>query len=88
MSKNLTALAKRRGVGSNLFEQLIELQPAGGEPVNEQRKQLAREHLIGEANIIGTASFYDFIIGNNAIPKLVAYFMDCYTFRTARFKRR
>lgn len=62
MSRNLTSLAKRRGVEDNLFDDVVKLDPNDV----EQRKALARKHLIGEANIKGTASFYDFIDGENA----------------------
>lgn len=62
MSKNLTSLSKRKGLNDNLFEQIIALDSTD----IEQRKQVAKLHLIGEANIVGTASFYDFIQGENA----------------------
>ena len=61
MSKNLTALAKRQGIDHTLFQEL-----AIGEDSKSkaQRKALAKELLIGEAVVHGTASFYDFIDGD------------------------
>ena len=66
MSKNLTALAKRQGIDHTLFQEL-----AIGEDSKSkaQRKALAKELLIGEAIVHGTASFYDFIDGDNANKK-------------------
>lgn len=66
MSKNLTALAKRQGIDQTLFQEL-----AIGEDSKSkaQRKALAKELLIGEAVVHGTASFYDFIDGDNANKK-------------------
>ena len=66
MSKNLTALAKRQGIDHTLFQEL-----AIGEDSKSkaQRKALAKELLIGEAVVHGTASFYDFIDGANANKK-------------------
>ncbi|MGB1261652.1 MAG: NADH-ubiquinone oxidoreductase-F iron-sulfur binding region domain-containing protein [Cognaticolwellia sp.] len=66
MSKNLTALAKRQGIGNTLFQTLV----VGEDSTSKaQRKALAKELLIGEAMVHGTASFYDFIDGDNANKK-------------------
>lgn len=66
MSKNLTALAKRQGIDHTLFQEL-----AIGEDSKSkaERKALAKKMLIGEAIVHGTASFYDFIDGDNANKK-------------------
>lgn len=66
MSKNLTALAKRQGIDHTLFQEL-----AIGEDSKSKaaRKALAKKLLIGEAVVHGTASFYDFIDGENANKK-------------------
>lgn len=66
MSKNLTALAKRQGIDHTLFQEL-----AIGEDSKSKaaRKALAKKLLIGEAVVHGTASFYDFIDGDNANKK-------------------
>tara|TARA_R110000803_G_scaffold44343_7_gene93891 strand:+ start:4197 stop:5864 length:1668 start_codon:yes stop_codon:yes gene_type:complete len=66
MSKNLTALAKRQGLDNTLFQTLVVGDDAKSKA---QRKALAKELLIGEAIIHGTASFYDFIEGDNANKK-------------------
>ena len=66
MSKNLSHLAHRKGTGDSLFEQLV-TNPASQS--NQTRKTLAKEHLIGESTIKGSASFYDFLEGRNAGKK-------------------
>ncbi|MCO6487696.1 MAG: NAD(P)H-dependent oxidoreductase subunit E [Phaeodactylibacter sp.] len=60
MSRNLTALSARKGLSSNLFERLGELAEKEGTPNKEELRQLAEEFLMGPANLLGTASFYDF----------------------------
>ena len=54
MSKNLSALAKRQGIDNTLFQTLVVGEDAKSK---EQRKALAKELLIGEAIVHGTASF-------------------------------
>jgi len=71
MSKNLSSLAKRAGVEHTLFQQLV-LNQNSQSP--KDRAKLAKEFLVGEAVVYGTASFYDFIEGgdpakNNANKK-------------------
>lgn len=66
MSKNLSALAKRQGIDNTLFQTLVVGEDAKSK---EQRKALAKQLLIGEAIVHGTASFYDFIDGDNANKK-------------------
>lgn len=66
MSKNLTALAQRQGIDNTLFQELV----IGEDTKSKaQRKAKAKELLIGEAIVHGTASFYDFIDGDNANKK-------------------
>lgn len=62
MSKNLSQLARRHGVNHTLFQQLV-ITDAADKSVNlkQQRKDLARSFLIGEAVVHGAASFYDFL---------------------------
>ena len=78
MSKNLSQLSRRKGIEDTLFQRLIVSdKPTSSESLNdktEQRKQMAKEFLIGDAVIHGTASFYDFIDGDNANKK--AYVCD------------
>jgi len=71
MSKNLSSLAKRAGVEQTLFQQLV-LNENSQSP--KDRAKLAKQFLVGEAVVYGTASFYDFIEGgdpakNNANKK-------------------
>lgn len=63
MSKNLSQLAKRKGVDNTLFQHLVIGEDSRSK---QQRKNLAKEFLVGEAIVHGTASFYDFIDGANA----------------------
>ena len=63
MSKNLTALAARKGKGltNNLFERIAGLAEGNdGTPDNEALARIAEEFLVGDANVYGTATFYDF----------------------------
>ena len=66
MSKNLSSLAKRAGVEQTLFQQLV-LNENSKSP--QQREKLAKKFLVGESVVSGTASFYDFIDGENADKK-------------------
>lgn len=66
MSKNLTALAKRKGIDNTLFQELVIGEDSASKT---QRKSLAKSFLVGEATIHGAASFYDFIDGDNANKK-------------------
>jgi len=61
MSENLSALSGRKGLGNNLFEQLVQKSKVGGTPANEDLKNLAHNYLMGDAITYGTASFYDFL---------------------------
>ena len=63
MSKNLSQLAKRQGMDNTLFQKLVLEENT---ETKASRKALAKEFLVGEAIIRGTASFYDFIEGDNA----------------------
>lgn len=62
MSKNLTALAGRKGKGltNNLFERIANLADESGVGDKEALRSLADEFLIGTANVYGAATFYDF----------------------------
>lgn len=65
MSKNLSLLAGRKGMEDNLFEKLS---ASDRSPV--QLKALAKEYLMGEANLLGTTSFYDFLKKENDTKKV------------------
>jgi NADH-quinone oxidoreductase subunit F len=66
MSKNVSQLAKRQGIDHTLFQELVIGEDSKSKT---QRQNLAKEFLIGEAIVHGTASFYDFIDGENANKK-------------------
>ena len=67
MSKNLSQLARRKGIDNTLFQQLIFSDSIGSDnadssvALKQQRQVLAKEFLMGEAVVHGAASFYDFI---------------------------
>ncbi len=66
MSKNLGYLSGRKGLDNNLFEALgrIANEHEGTVPP-EEMKRLAEEYLIGEANVYGSVTFYDFLRPEN-----------------------
>lgn len=72
MSKNLTALAGRKGKGltNNLFERIANLVEETGTPDQEALKHIAEEFLVGNANVYGTATFYDFTKPDNQGKKV------------------
>ena len=70
MSKNLSYLSGRKGLKENLFEKLGSLSEENGTPSKEDVKALAKEYLLGEANIYGTATFYDFLKPENKDKKV------------------
>lgn len=65
MSKNLSELAGRKGLSENLFEQVGRAAKDTGTVKEEKMAQLAKEFLVGKANVYGTASFYDFTRQSN-----------------------
>lgn len=77
MSKNLTQLARRKGVKNTLFQKLVfnKLDAIGHDSADnkalyiEQRRALAKEFLVGEAVVYGSASFYDFIETGDGVNK-------------------
>ena len=60
MSKNISELSGRKGLRTNLFEELGIAAKPTGTPSEEAMNKLAREFLIGKANVYGSATFYDF----------------------------
>lgn len=71
MSKNLSDLTGRKGIQENLFSKIGELSIQGdGTPSVEELNRLAREFLVGKANVYGTASFYDFLKPENKGKKV------------------
>lgn len=70
MSKNLSFLSKRQGLTNNLFEQLGKSAEAAGTPSRSDMERLKKEFLMGDANIYGTVSFYDFLKEDNQGKKV------------------
>jgi NADH:ubiquinone oxidoreductase subunit F (NADH-binding) len=64
MSENLTQLSARKGLEENLFEQIVK---AKGDPI--RLKDIAKDYKVGEANIYGASTAYDFLQGGNANKK-------------------
>ena len=60
MSSNLSELSGRKGLQNNLFERIGLLAQEEGAPSNEKLDLLAKEFLMGTANVYGSATFYDF----------------------------
>lgn len=60
MSKNLSELSGRKGLKDSLFDRLGKLAQPEGTPSPEAMNELAASFLVGQANVYGTASFYDF----------------------------
>jgi NADH-quinone oxidoreductase subunit F len=65
MSKNLSALSGRKGLEDNLFRKLKAAAANTGTPSPERLRELADEYLFGQANLLGAASFYDFLKPGN-----------------------
>ncbi len=61
MSKNLGDLSGRKGLQENLFEELGIAARETGTVAPEDIERLAEEFLMGEANVYGTTTFYDFL---------------------------
>jgi hypothetical protein len=65
MSDNLSKLAARQGLENPLFERLVELSKETGTVDTVKTRELAQEFLVGDANVHGTVSFYDFLKAAN-----------------------
>ena len=62
MSKNLSQLARRKGLDNTLFQKLVfSTEDESSTSLEQQRKNLAKEFLVGDAVVHGAASFYDFL---------------------------
>ncbi len=70
MSKNLGDLSRRKGLRENLFEELGIAASETGTVPKEKIEQLAEEFLMGDANIYGTTTFYDFLRPENKGKKV------------------
>lgn len=70
MSENLSKLAGRRGVDDLLFERLVQRSKQTKTADPQELRSLAREFLVGNANVHGTLSFYDFLKTENQGKKV------------------
>lgn len=70
MSKNLSELSGRKGLGYNLFEELGIAARETGTPDRQAMESLADEFLFGKANVYGTTTFYDFLRPENQGKKV------------------
>lgn len=70
MSKNLSELSGRKGLQDNLFEELGIAARETGTPDHAALDALANEYLIGNANLYGAVSFYDFLKPENRGKKV------------------
>ncbi len=70
MSKNLSELSGRKGLGHNLFEELGVAARETGTPDRQAIESLADEFLFGKANVYGTTTFYDFLRPENQGKKV------------------
>ncbi len=70
MSKNLSELSGRKGLGNNLFEKLGDAAVLEGTPSHDKLEKLKEEFLFGNANLYGSVSFYDFLKPENKGKKV------------------
>lgn len=70
MSFNISELSGRKGLNENLFEKLGKAAQESGTVSIEESERLAQEFLIGKANTLGSASFYDFTREGNRNKKV------------------
>ncbi|HEY5691188.1 MAG TPA: NADH-ubiquinone oxidoreductase-F iron-sulfur binding region domain-containing protein [Cyclobacteriaceae bacterium] len=70
MSENLSKLARRKGLDNPLFERLVAISKEKGTPDPNEIRSLAKEFLVGNANVHGTVSFYDFLKAENQLKKV------------------
>lgn len=61
MSKNVRNLSFRKGLEDNLFENLAEAHDESKGLDQEALRSVADKYLIGNANVYGSATFYDFL---------------------------
>jgi len=70
MSENLSKLAYRQGLKDPLFEKLVAISKDKRKPGAEEMRSLARDFLVGNANVNGTVSFYDFLSDEHQSKKV------------------
>lgn len=72
MSKNVRNLSARKGLEDNLFERIAETFDENTGLDTQAQSELADQFLVGNANVFGAASFYDFLKPENAGKKAFA----------------
>lgn len=72
MSKNVRNLSFRKGLDDNLFENLAEAHAESPELKPEVLRSVADKYLIGNANVYGAATFYDFLNPDKSNKKVFA----------------
>jgi NADH:ubiquinone oxidoreductase subunit F (NADH-binding)/NADH:ubiquinone oxidoreductase subunit E len=70
MSKNISALSGRKGLGKNLFEELGKAAAETGTPDRAALEALREEFLVGKSTVYGSVSFYDFLKPENQGKKV------------------
>ena len=70
MSKNLGELSGRKGLNENLFNKLGDAAKKTGTVELADVSELSSKFLMGDANVYGTASFYDFLRPENRGKKV------------------
>lgn len=65
MSRNVSLLSGRRGLGDNLFERITGFASQHQVPDAGQLEVIARDYLVGKATVAGSQSFYDFLSGEH-----------------------
>jgi NADH-quinone oxidoreductase subunit F len=70
MSKNLSYLSGRKGLESNLFEELGNTVQKAGLLQDDEIERIRQDFLVGKANLHGTVSFYDFLKPENQGKKV------------------
>ena len=70
MSRNLSNLSGRKGPTRSLLEDLGKAAEVTGTPGPEALEDLRKEYLFGKANLLGAATFYDFLRPENQGKKV------------------
>lgn len=70
MSDNLSKLAARKGLENPLFEKLVAISKEKRTPDPDEMRALAKDFLVGNTNVHGTVSFYDFLKAENQSKKV------------------
>lgn len=70
MSKNLSELSGRKGLETNLFEELGIASSQTGTPSKAELARIAETFLVGKSTTYGTATFYDFMKPENKNKKV------------------